>query len=158
MLFVNEMGLAKYTAMLQEMKAKVPVDGPWNYEPDRVLFNHAGFACLVQRAPLLCLCGYVGIPEGHALFGKNYDKVSYENPSHAGLTYAQQSGGLVGQSGEELVWWLGFDCCHGMDFVPGFLIHAPDYYTPTFMKATYRTYEYVRGVTEELAEWARSVH
>ena len=39
--------------------------GPWDDEPDRVDFEHAGFPCLLLRNPRLGQwCGYVAVPPG----------------------------------------------------------------------------------------------
>jgi hypothetical protein len=48
--------------------------GPWQSEPDRVDFVHAGFACFVRRREDHGnFCGYVGVPHEHPLYGKPYD-------------------------------------------------------------------------------------
>jgi len=39
--------------------------GPWDNEPDRVDWVHAGLACLIVRAPVGALCGYVGVGPTH---------------------------------------------------------------------------------------------
>lgn len=49
-------------------------DGPWQHEPDKVQWIDAGsdLDCLIVRGPSGALCGYVGVPEGHPLFGIGY--------------------------------------------------------------------------------------
>lgn len=47
-------------------------------------------------------CGYVALPEGHALFGKSYDDLTHI-AVHGGLTFSQKVGEL---------WVLGFDTAH----------------------------------------------
>lgn len=45
-------------------------DGPWQQEPDRLEFEHAGLPCILNRAPVTgAWCGYVGVPPGHKLYG-----------------------------------------------------------------------------------------
>ena len=95
--------------------------GPWDNEPDRKEFEHAGLPCIVVRTRDGKLCGYVAVPPGHPLHGENYNDV----PSirvHGGLTYSEKCQGHVchvpkpGESDD--VWWFGFDCGHGCDLVP----------------------------------------
>lgn len=51
--------------------------GPWQDEPDRLDFEHAGFACIVLRVRESGhLCGYVGVPNGHPLYGVAYSAES----------------------------------------------------------------------------------
>jgi hypothetical protein len=44
--------------------------GPWCDEPDRVEFDAHGLPCLMQRIPMGTWCGYVAVPPGHPLHGK----------------------------------------------------------------------------------------
>lgn len=71
-----------------------------------------GLECRIWKQKYGHLCGYVGLPEGHPLFGKNYDDVDAE--VHGGLTYAGTD-----LEPETKLWWLGFDCAHSGDVVPG---------------------------------------
>lgn len=49
------------------------VEGPWKGEPDRVDFEHAGLPCLLKRSEDMGnWCGYVAVPPGHPLHGKDY--------------------------------------------------------------------------------------
>lgn len=123
-------------------------DGPWTNEPDRVDFEHAGFACLILRHQSLGhFCGYVGVPETHPAYKKDYDDVNVE--VHGGLTYADVCGGHVCHVPKpgmpDNVWWLGFDCAHSCDLSPGMMrygFHESD---------TYRTVGYVKNQVESLA-------
>lgn len=59
-------------------------------------------------------CGYVGVPDGHPLFGKDYDAAS-ESASvevHGGLTYASQGDG---DPFDAAMWWFGFNCANAGD-------------------------------------------
>lgn len=52
-------------------------EGEWNSEPDKVQFQDeaTGYPCLIVRARVTgSLCGYVGIPENHPLYGCAYNK------------------------------------------------------------------------------------
>lgn len=97
-------------------------EGPWQSEPDRVDFRHAGFPCLLHRnGHLGHWCGYVGVPPGHPAHGKGYEDIDVE--VHGGLTYAHRCEPPichVAQPGEpDQLWWLGFDAAHCWDLVPG---------------------------------------
>ena len=44
--------------------------GPWDDEPDRVDFRHAGLPCLaVRHQDWGHWCGYVAVPKGHPAYG-----------------------------------------------------------------------------------------
>lgn len=103
--------------------------GPWDNEPDKIQWVDAAtnLDCLMHRNRLGAWCGYVGIAEGHPAFGKWYDNVDVD--VHGGLTYADfcQEGGyetigichVPGEGRPHKVWWLGFDCGHAGDRMPG---------------------------------------
>ncbi len=133
--------------------------GPWDSEPDRLDFVHAGFACLVRRGPMGAWCGYVGVPEQHPAFGKDYDdEVVDQIQVHGGLTYAAACHGEichVPQPGmPDNVWWLGFDCWHCDDIVPGMLALGASHGRRLwpFPMGIYRNLAYVKHQTEQLAE------
>lgn len=135
--------------------------GPWVDEPDRVEWRYKGLPCLITRAPLGNLCGYVGVPPSHPWHGKDSDDV--EADAHGGVTYANACQGHVchiAQPGEpDDVYWVGFDCAHHLDAVPrlfkvspGFYEGMPDHdYLP---RPVYRDVAYVRAEVEALAEQA----
>lgn len=122
--------------------------GPWDSEPDRVQFAHAGLACLLVRNHMGAWCGYVGVPEEHPDFKKEYDNVDVK--VHGGLTYANLcQGGIchVPDPGmPETVWWLGFDCGHCDDLMPGF-----DLPSLRHRIGAYRTQAYVEREVRNLA-------
>jgi hypothetical protein len=134
-------------------------EGPWQQEPDRVDFRHAGFPCLLHRNHHGNWCGYVGLAPGHPFFGKPYDDVEVD--VHGGLTYSDKCSPPichVPEPGEpENLWWLGFDCGHLLDLSPGIIADLPKiglaHHIPHHLaEETYRTVEYVRAETERLAE------
>lgn len=49
---------------------------PWLNEPDSLALTDeaTGYSLQIKRGPGGHLCGYVGIPAGHAWFGKNYNE------------------------------------------------------------------------------------
>lgn len=74
--------------------------GPWVGEVDKAQWVDAatGLDCLIVRGPMGSLCGYVGVPEGHPLYGV---ECSQETPVlgaapdmvlhvHGGLTYSDR--------------------------------------------------------------------
>lgn len=133
--------------------------GPWMDEPDRVEFNHKGFACLLIRHPsLFHWCGYVGLSPDHSYFDKE-DPDDANIDIHGGITYSKKCKGAVchiPKEGEkEDLFWLGFDCAHLGDNSPGrdfFMIFATG--RPSAMNAMgkYRDVKYVQSETKSLAE------
>jgi hypothetical protein len=125
--------------------------GPWQDEPDRVEWRHAGFPCLaVRNTHFGTWCGYAGLPPGHPLYGHHDEGLDIE--VHGGLTY---SGAChmhichVPEPGEpEHVWWLGFDCGHYLDYAPG----AEARFPTSNPDDIYRTLAYVQAETNRLAE------
>lgn len=125
--------------------------GPWDNEPDRLDFEHAGLPCLLNRGSLGVWCGYAAVPPGHPLHGKSCDDVDVD--VHGGLTYANQCDGEIchiPKPGEpDNVWWFGFDCAHCDDTAPRLLAHMP---SSIFPRSAYRDLAYARHETEQLAE------
>ena len=136
-------------------------------EPDKVQYmdEETGMPCLIVRGPSGALCGYVGVPESHPLFGKDYDELyNYENEKgvsidvHGGLTFADKchprEGGLgichAPDKGEsDNVWWFGFDCAHCGDLVPA--------YDSIHRGGIYRTIAYVENQIKYLARQLNAV-
>jgi len=94
--------------------------GPWDSEPDRIDFVHAGLACLALRNHHGNWCGYVGVPPEHPAYGKSYGDVDVD--VDGGLTYARRCEEPIchiSQPGmPDDVYWLGFDCGHAWDLTP----------------------------------------
>lgn len=80
----------------------------WVVESD---FMYEGLRCVVIFGTMGHRCGYVGLPKGHELYGKEYSDVcdKLEDGVHGGLTYA---GGNTEYPVKSNLWWLGFDCAH----------------------------------------------
>ncbi len=143
-------------------------DGPWQTEPDRVEWAHAGLPCLVLRSPHGNWCGYAAVPPEHPLHGWDYNDVDVD--VHGGLTYASPCDGHichVPNPGEpDDVWWFGFDCGHGFDIMPGMDARLREIgdrlpmstFDPLhFPGATYKTLDYVKAETNRLAEQLAAV-
>jgi len=129
-----------------ELDRKGWPSGPWDKEPDRKqwLDQATGFACLIVRGHRGNLCGYVGVPEGHPAYQRDYNDVSAG--VHGGLTYADHCSGRICHEvdGDDRVWWLGFDCLHSGDAAPKMFFDEPD--------ARYRDFPYVESECRKLAE------
>jgi hypothetical protein len=148
-------------------------DGPWQVEPDKVVWvdEATGLDCMIHRGNSGALCGYVGVPNGHQWYGQHYDNINTLGPGvdvHGGLTFSEkcdetatEDHGIchVPEPGRPHdVWWLGFDCAHGMDVMPGLEARTRavlSTYTPSDLwRPTYKNYEYVRKEVESLARQA----
>lgn len=146
--------------------------GPWDNEPDKAQWRDetTGMPCLLVRHPTSGhLCGYVGVAEGHPLFGKGYDDVrvptdnnEYGYPDvHGGLTFADgcrphaegEGHGVchVADEGEpDHVWWFGFDCAHYGDYSPAYSARPE----PCFRRRDDESYKSVGYVKKECAKLA----
>jgi hypothetical protein len=134
-------------------------EGPWVDEPDKLQFPDpaTGLPCLVKRNDMGCLCGYVGVAEGHPLHGVYHEGLDV----HGGITFADFCAGeddpahsichIPGPGEPERVWWLGFDCGHAWDYVPA-MAALPDLASSAlFTRGTYKTVGYVRDQCAQLA-------
>lgn len=128
--------------------------GKWDEEPDRVDWTYMGYSCFVQRNDLGAWCGYVGVPVKHPAYGKDFMGVQVS--VHGGLSYSDKCQGHVCHTPEpgmpDDVWWLGFDCGHGGDMVPGMegLIHS--YGIVRNISRHYRDVTYALRETRNLAK------
>lgn len=125
---------------------------PWLSEPNRVEFKYKGFDCLINRViwerGAGHLCGYVAVKKEHPAYGKGYDDVAVD--IHGGLSYSNKCSGeichKVEDGEDDNVWWLGFDCAHYSDYIPG---QANPFQGEN---DTYRTIEYVKWECESLVD------
>ena len=126
--------------------------GPWSSEPDFTEFRHAGFDCaIVRHGELGHLCGYVGVPNGHPMHGKKFEKLCDIIDSHGGVSYAGK--GDKTPMTNKALWWIGFDCAHHGDLVPFILLYNPK----QDERDAYRDYEYVTKETKYLAEQLQKI-
>lgn len=124
---------------------------PWESEPNFFAFVESGLPCYMIRHEMGSWCGYVGVPKGHPLFGKETSHESlWDLNVHGGVTWAD--GGSPG------LWWLGFDCAHSGDLVPGLPLFN-EFYPIGDDAPVYRDFIYVgnqcRGLAKQLAHIAK---
>jgi hypothetical protein len=74
--------------------------------------TEAGLRAVVLATVMGHRCGYVGVPESNAYFGKDYNDV--DAYVHGGLTFSSH-GIAADLEIEKPLYWFGFDCAHYMD-------------------------------------------
>lgn len=134
-------------------------EGPWKGEPDKMQWQDEAtkLPCLIVRNAGGALCGYVGVAEGHPLYGKGYE--DFDVDVHGGLTFADKCADF-GNEAEHIchvpapdepqhVWWFGFDCAHGYDLSP----RAQCSSLPSLRQSgTYKDVPYVKAQIAQLAQ------
>ena len=142
-------------------------NGPWQDEPDKEQWQNAatGLPCLLKRNPETgALCGYVGIDPEHPMHGWDYDALPFD--VHGGLTFSD--GCQTGPPGETVyhipeagepdnVWWIGFDCAHADDLMPGTVAILADLSPPMADRLGDETYRDVAFVKAECAMLAKQI-
>lgn len=168
------------TYTFEERRPKIP--GPWMEEPDKAQWidTVTGLDCLIVRNHMGGLCGYAGVMPGHPWHEKQYDEVELPEGVHGGLTYAdycmegaEDGPGVchIPEPGRPAnVWWLGFDCGHINDVMPGMLaFERPEVQTleqvqqylkdeltgDRYFRKTYKSFPYV---IRECASLALQIH
>lgn len=131
-----------------------------------------------RRNTMKAWCGYVQVPEGHVLFGKDYssrrqcnrDEIKiagqgpiaifaealHEDDGAVSLDVILQCHGGITYAGPRYWtaprtgWWLGFDCSHAGDLTP-----HDEFRGWSYSSGTYRTLAYVqeqcRGLASQIA-------
>jgi len=97
-------------------------------EEIRVKKTSDGYIRLIRISGAGVYCGYIGLPDDrHKWFGLNYEDLIFVRV-HGGVTFADAKfpgddvtamNLSVLTAGEVVPWWVGFDCAHGGDYVPG---------------------------------------
>lgn len=124
--------------------------GPWQDEPDEVVWFHEGLPCFITRNGFGNWRGYVGVDESHPYYGHD-DETEIELNVHGGVTFASRCDFRGAYFASELnehgdLFWIGFDCQHYNDLSPLWSEH------PANPNAVYRDLEYVVAETNRLAE------
>jgi hypothetical protein len=139
-------------------------DGPWNDEPDKVQWQDkaTGLPCLaVRNLPIGNWCGYVGVSASHPHFGKDYDDEAVDIDCHGGLTFAgacrenDKEHGICHRPDlgeDDHVWWLGFDCCHALDLMPGTAATLREVGLKPWPEDVYRDLSYVQKECASVAK------
>ena len=129
------------------------IDKPWETEPDITKGYHMGVAYRIMRhGGMGHLCGYVRLPKGHpwlkAAMKKQWGPVWPKNTYRAvrkgydahPIANLRVHGGVTffGRSCRGRGYWIGFDCAHCDDLVPGM--------SPLFVMrgSTYRTIDFAK--------------
>lgn len=129
------------------------VRGPWDCEVDKAAWTDSatGLPCIIRRDPQGGhLCGFVGLPIGHPLFGFRADTIpatviwvhggiNYAEPCdqskpheisichvaghHPRETFTQRPTDLPITEADD-AWWFGFSCDQVTDEIPGNQEHA----------------------------------
>lgn len=110
----------------------------------------AGLDGYIMKMDLGFLCGYVALPENHRLYEVDYEDLDTIDV-HGGITYSgysQLENQKFTESSTQVddnTWWIGFDCSHGYDLVPGMqhIVNSGN--------RVYRDIDYVTNEVEELA-------
>lgn len=75
------------------------------------IFWYNEFPCVVVMQDMGFRCGYVGLKEGNAYYGKHYDDIPVD--CHGGLTYSEGFLPVLEDSWDNKdLWWIGFDTGH----------------------------------------------
>lgn len=139
--------------------------GEWDDEPDKMQWQDeaTGLACLIHRGPSGSLCGYVGVPPGHPLYGADYNNVDVS--VHGGLTFADKCQGeaengrgichVPGPGEPDSVWWFGFDCAHALDYSPAYSVRYRG--NPIVARRAYETYRTLAYVREQVTHLAAQI-
>ena len=132
-------------------KSKWP-RGPWDLEVDKKQWTDAatGLPCLIVRHSRCGhWCGYVGVPEGHPLFGKTKEDDALDGlRAHGGITFTdlcqpldKNGHGIChvpGPGEPDRAWWIGFDCGHAWDLSPAYqagVVDDADYRDQAYVEA-----------------------
>jgi len=143
------------TNLTPEQKLKLLIaNRPWETEPNSAKWEDklTGYKCRIMRhGDLGHLCGYVGIPKTHTLYGKHYsdDEVA-DIRIHGGLTFSEAD------EDDKDTWWFGFDCSHMGDLSPKLLMVLVEKDRYRFDRTEqYRTWDYVENEVRELVRQLR---
>lgn len=73
-----------------------------------------GLTCVVLATNMGHRCGYVGVPNTHPLYEKNYNGLDLR--VHGGLTYSDSNlKNYPIEKSNQMLWFFGFDCAHTGD-------------------------------------------
>lgn len=136
---------------------------PWETEPSYLKYRDAatGLLCVIRRTDMGHLCGYVRLPHGrirlqrHTWHWNGRNRTAWDMPGqnrikvHGGITFTSNSGLRRPTGGTLDGRWVGFDCAHADDLVPGMAALVP-----SLERGTYRDISFVK---QELARLAKQI-
>lgn len=103
--------------------------GAWEDEPDLVEWAGQGDnRCIIRRNSMFgVFCGYLGVPPGHRWHGVPYEQLEHVQV-HGQLTFSapRSPSPYARQNDPQDLWWLGFDCGHGLDYSPALMVAYRD--------------------------------
>lgn len=145
------------------------INMPPEDEPDGAEWTDpaTGLKCLIKRNSMGAFCGYVRVPHSNlrkrltkfrrTLIGRGkWRHVAYDHSAvrriqvHGGLTWAGRFGG------RNKGYWLGFDCAHWNDIVPGMVTFEAKLGLRC-QTGTYRNFAYVTCECEHLAAQLKKI-
>lgn len=122
-------------------------EGPWMEEPNVLsgIDDETGYETLIVRhVDFGHLSGYVGVYEGHKLFGKHGFDINMD--VHGGITWGSKNDPCKSFRKEQpAIFWIGFDCLHMHDSAPNFPLNS-------LQSGSYKTIEYVKNECASLAK------
>jgi hypothetical protein len=95
------------------MKSETTKGGLLAQSHEMRFITKVGFPAYICKRAFGIWCGYVGVQKGHSAYAAHYDNVDVD--VHGGLTFS----GRLPYVKPNDIWWLGFDCGHFDDFIPG---------------------------------------
>ena len=183
-------GLVKVDAVYRVADVHPTANGPWSGEADKIAWTDpaSGYACIIRRSPLYQhLCGYVAVPPGHPLFGREYGTMlGIMIGVHGGIDYShvcerdapedrsichvavdlrsrQEVRRTVADDrdghDDDDAWWFGFSCDQRDDLVPLDTRHPRSDKTPAFGvdDPAYKTEAVVYGECVRLAAQLKAI-
>lgn len=121
------------------------ISGEWDMIPIRQEFKYRGYTCVIAKANLGHLCGYVKIPK--SLINKaNYYELESNIRVHGGITFTGFG-------------HIGFDCNHTHDFTPA--VHNHSFVASLArcgVKPKYRDSEYVTSQLKNVVDQMISMY
>ncbi len=152
------------TATTEVPTVDLPTD-----EPDGAQWTDpaTGLKCLIKRNSMGAFCGYVRVPHSNlrkrlSKFGRTlsvgrWRHCGYDHSAvrridvHGGLTFSGRF-----RRGRFSGYWLGFDCAHHDDIMPGMVVFEAKMGLRS-STGTYRNFAYVKGQCESLAAQLKKI-
>lgn len=102
---------------------------------------------MIRSTPMGTLNGYIGLPPWHPWNDMERDDIPVN--CHGGVTFASYWD-KIDKAIDSEAYWIGFDCSHYMDIIPG--LNMPAYVD----NATYKDRDYVYNEILSMVEQAKA--